>query len=97
MSLPPAAVTGQDATCGGSARIVRRPIGYNPVSVARSKHPKVVVPIVLAVHATIAALTWRDIANRPDRRIRGPKALWRVASAINTLGSGAYWLIGRRR
>ena len=60
--------------------------------------PRIVIPIVLAVHATIAALTWRDIANRPDRRIGGgPKALWRVASALNTMGSGAYWTIGRKR
>ena len=73
------------------------PSGYTPVSMARSKHPRIVIPIALAVHAAIAALTWRDIANRPDRRIRGPKMLWRVASALNTLGSGAYWVLGRKR
>jgi hypothetical protein len=94
--VEPAAVTGQDATCRGSARIVHRRIGYNRV-VERTRHPRIVIPIILAVHATIAALTWRDIAHRPARRIRGPKTLWRVASALNTMGSSAYWVIGRRR
>jgi hypothetical protein len=47
-------------------------------------------------HAAIAAWTWRDIRHRPAHQIRGSKVLWRVLSAVNTAGSGAYWLIGRR-
>ncbi len=55
-----------------------------------------VVAAVLAGHALVAAWTWRDIRHQPDQRIRGSKRFWRTASAINTLGSLGYWLIGRR-
>ena len=49
------------------------------------------------VHLTVVTLTWRDIRLRPEEQIRGSKKLWRVLSAANTAGSGAYWLAGRRR
>lgn len=52
--------------------------------------------LVLTGHVLAAALTWRDIRHRPDQRIRGPKGLWRFLSAVNTLGSIGYWLVGRR-
>jgi hypothetical protein len=44
----------------------------------------------------LAALTWRDIRNRPAEEIRGSKRLWRVISTINPGNSVAYWLVGRR-
>lgn len=53
------------------------------------------IPVAI-IHLTAATLTWRDLAIRSDAEVRGPKPLWRVASAINTLGSAAYWLFGRR-
>jgi hypothetical protein len=52
--------------------------------------------LVLAGHALVAAWTWRDIRHQPPERVRGSKAFWRFASAVNTLGSAGYWLIGRR-
>lgn len=52
--------------------------------------------LFLVVHVLIARLTWRDIAARPDGQVRGPKPLWRIASALNTGGSVAYWIVGRR-
>ncbi|MBO0816801.1 MAG: hypothetical protein J2P30_16880 [Actinobacteria bacterium] len=64
---------------------------------ANGKPNKVVLAIVAVVHVTIMALTWRDLRSRPAGQIRGPKQLWRVASALNTSGSAAYWLFGRRR
>jgi hypothetical protein len=50
----------------------------------------------LALHAVFVALTWRDIQSRPTERIRGAKTGWRIASAVNTIGSLAYWTVGRR-
>jgi hypothetical protein len=38
-----------------------------------------------------------DIGRRPPDRIRGPKALWRAAMAVNLLGPVAYFTIGRKR
>ncbi len=43
----------------------------------------------------IAALI--DITRRPADRIRGPKALWRAAMAVNLLGPVSYFAIGRKR
>ena len=52
--------------------------------------------LFLIGHVLVAAWTWRDIRRRPAQQVRGSKALWRVFSAVNTLGSVGYWLIGRR-
>jgi len=55
-----------------------------------------VVAAALALQATVATVTIRDINKRPKEAVRGPKMLWRLANA-NTVGSVAYWLIGRKR
>jgi hypothetical protein len=52
--------------------------------------------LILTGHALIAAWTWRDIRQSPVEQVRGSKTFWRIASAVNTLGSAGYWLIGRR-
>ena len=64
---------------------------------AQGKPNKVVLATVFVVHVMVTALTWRDLRSRPAGQVRGPKNLWRVASALNTSGSAAYWLFGRRR
>lgn len=57
-------------------------------------------PAVLAgiavLHLTATSLTWRDLRDRPAALIRGDKTAWRIASAVNTVGSVAYWVYGRR-
>jgi hypothetical protein len=52
---------------------------------------------VLVAHLVVTALTWRDMANRADGEVRGSKRFWRIASAVQTGNSLAYWLFGRRR
>jgi hypothetical protein len=54
------------------------------------------VAYIVVVHAPVTALTWRDLQHRRRAQVRGPKVLWRLASLLNTLGSAAYWLFGRR-
>lgn len=61
------------------------------------KPNKLVLAVVGVVHTLVATLTWRDLRNRPADQVRGSKTLWRAASALNTLGSVAYWVVGRRR
>jgi hypothetical protein len=56
--------------------------------------------VVLAAAAAelslkIAALV--DIKRRPAGQIRGPKALWRAAMAVNLVGPLSYFAFGRRR
>jgi hypothetical protein len=66
--------------------------------VARSQRPPrpLLIAVVLVVHVLVASLTWRDLGRRSDEQVRGPKAIWRLASAANTGGSVVYWLFGRR-
>ncbi len=64
---------------------------------ATKKPNKLVLAAVAVVHVTAVALTWRDLRDRPAAQVRGNKKLWRVASALNTSGSAAYWIFGRRR
>jgi len=64
---------------------------------AKGKPNKLVLAVVGVVHLTVMTLTWRDLRSRPADQVRGNKKIWRVASALNTTGSAAYWLFGRRR
>ena len=50
----------------------------------------------LVAHVVITAFTWRDLRHRTDHQVRGNKRVWRMVSALNTLGSLAYWLFGRQ-
>ena len=59
------------------------------------RRPAVLLPVLVG-HVLAAAWVWRDLAQRPAARVRGAKNLWRVLSALNTSGSAAYVLLGRR-
>jgi hypothetical protein len=63
---------------------------------ARKPDPRVLVAAV-AVQGAVAAVTLRDLAQRPADRVRGPKWVWRIFGTANTVGSAAYWLFGRKR
>jgi len=58
---------------------------------------KRILAVALVVHAVVVMLTLRDLRRRPAGAVRGPKWLWGVAATLNTSGSAAYWLFGRRR
>lgn len=71
--------------------------GWQTRGMALSKDQKArLVVVAVAVQAVIAALTVRDINRRPDEAIRGPKRLWRLLGTVNTTGSAAYWIVGRK-
>ncbi len=58
---------------------------------------KKVLIAVLVVHVIVARFTLRDLRRRPASAVRGPKRLWRIWAMVNTTGSLAYWLVGRRK
>ncbi|MCW2522234.1 MAG: hypothetical protein JWO63_569 [Frankiales bacterium] len=60
------------------------------------KPSKPVLAVIGAAQAVSSALAWRDLAQRPDERVRGRKNLWRVFITINPGNSIAYWLVGRK-
>jgi hypothetical protein len=52
---------------------------------------------VLAVlHVVVAVFTWRDIQKRDPSQIRGPKWVWRTASAAQMGNALVYWLFARK-
>lgn len=55
-----------------------------------------VVLAVVAVEAAVAALAYRDLAQRPDELVRGPKNVWRVFMGLNPGNALLYWLVGRK-
>jgi hypothetical protein len=57
---------------------------------------KKVLRVALLIHVIVTFFTWRDLGRRPAAAVRGPKVVWQVAAALNTSGSLAYWLFGRR-
>lgn len=63
--------------------------------VKQTQNKRAVIP-VLIVHVIVLILTWRDIASRTDAEIRGNRNIWRAASALNTIGSVSYWVVGRK-
>ena len=64
---------------------------------ALTEPQKKAIVMVLVVHLILLTLTWLDLRRRPDAAVRGRKRVWRFASSVNTTGSVAYWLFGRRR
>jgi hypothetical protein len=57
---------------------------------------RVLIAAVL-VQLVIGTLTVRDVNQRSEDEVRGPKLLWRVWGGSNMLGAAVYWLFGRRR
>jgi hypothetical protein len=49
-----------------------------------------------AVQIALAAAAWTDLARRPAERVRGPKAAWAVAIAVNFIGPMSYFAFGRQ-
>jgi hypothetical protein len=62
----------------------------------KTKRGKVILSAVVAAQTVSAVLAWRDLAERSDDQVRGPRNLWRFIVTINPGNSLAYWLIGRR-
>ena len=55
----------------------------------------IVVAGVIEVVVTTVALV--DLVRRPREQVRGPKALWALASFVQPVGPIAYLALGRRR
>ena len=64
---------------------------------AEQRPNKLVYVVIGVVHLTAVGLTWRDLGRRSEGEVRGKKVVWRVVSALNTLGSVGYWVFGRKR
>lgn len=50
-----------------------------------------------AVELTLTVVALRDLRRRPAAQVRGPKAVWALASFVQPVGPPTYLLLGRRR
>ena len=62
-----------------------------------TEQQKRILGVAIVVHALVVLVTLRDLRRRPAAAVRGPKWVWGMAATLNTSGSVAYWLVGRRR
>ena len=62
-----------------------------------SEAQKAATVTAAAVQIALAAAAWTDLARRPTEQVRGSKAVWAVAIAVNFVGPISYFALGRRR
>lgn len=60
-----------------------------------SDRQKTVILVLGSVQASLAATAWVDLALRPRSLVRGSKAGWAAAIAVNFVGPIAYFTRGR--
>ncbi len=60
-----------------------------------SEAQKAAMVAAAAVQVALAAAAWTDLARRPTEQVRGPKAVWAVAIAVNFVGPISYFALGR--
>lgn len=60
-------------------------------------HQKSAILIAASVQLTLAATAWLDLARRPREGVRGNKALWAAAIAVNFVGPISYLTFGIKR
>lgn len=58
---------------------------------------KTAILVAASVQISLAATAWVDLARRPAELVRGPKAAWAAAIAVNFVGPVAYFTVGRIR
>jgi hypothetical protein len=64
---------------------------------AKRRPGKLLLLAIGAGHLLVTRKTWMDLSRRAPEQVRGKKVFWRIASAVNTGGSVAYFLFGRKR
>ena len=62
----------------------------------RKLDPRILLALAL-LQAVAGTLTVRDVKNRPDELVRGPKLLWKLWGGTNLAGVAVYWLWGRKK
>lgn len=63
----------------------------------QNKHQRNAIAALACLEIVLTAATIRDLARRPSTQVRGPKALWWLASAVQPVGPMAYLAFGRSR
>ncbi len=62
----------------------------------RWKPSRPVLVALVVLHIIVTAITLRDISQRSDAQVRGPRWFWRGFAPLQMGNSAIYWLFGRR-
>ena len=62
----------------------------------RWKPSRPVLIALVILHIIVTAVTLRDLKQRTDTQVRGPRWLWRVFTPLQMGNSLVYWLVGRK-
>ncbi len=64
--------------------------------VSRWSPGRPVLAVLAVLHVIVTVLTLRDLNQRSDAQLRGPRGFWRVFAPLQMGNSALYWLVGRR-
>jgi hypothetical protein len=64
--------------------------------VRRWKPSRPVLVALVVLHVIVTAITLRDLSQRSDAQLRGPRWFWRVFTPLQMGNSAIYWLVGRK-
>ncbi|HZM55366.1 MAG TPA: hypothetical protein VFC03_10120 [Acidimicrobiales bacterium] len=62
----------------------------------RWKPSRPVLVALVILHIIVTAVTLRDLSQRTDAQVRGPRWFWRVFTPLQMGNSAIYWLVGRK-
>ena len=62
-----------------------------------STQAKVGVVTLAAVEAVITTIAARDLRERTDAQVNGPRWLWKIAFFVQPCGPVGYLILGRKR
>jgi hypothetical protein len=65
-------------------------------TVSRWKPSRPVLVALVVLHIIVTAITLRDLSQRSDAQIRGPRWFWRLFAPLQMGNSAIYWVAGRR-
>ncbi len=60
-----------------------------------SDRGKTAVLVLASVQLSLAVTAWIDLVRRPASQVRGSKVVWAAVIAVNFVGPGAYFRLGR--
>jgi hypothetical protein len=76
----------------GSGDGLRR---YDPVVRCWKPSRPVLIALVI-LHIIVTVITLRDLSQRTDTQVRGPRWFWRLFAPLQMGNSAVYWLVGRK-
>jgi hypothetical protein len=65
-------------------------------SMSRWKPSRPVLVALVVLHIIVTAITLRDLSQRNDTQVRGPRWFWRVFTPLQMGNSAVYWLVARK-